>query len=308
VRPHPIGQGIHELKLLLVFNPAAAAGRAAQLMPGVVSSLRAFAEVVVMETRGAGDAVERVAGTDLSGFDGILAGGGDGTLFEVLNGLYRHDLPKRVPLGVIPVGTGNAFARELDLMPGDWKKAVELVRGGRMQAVDVGRVTTPSGTYYFLNIVGAGLPVDAMKTAGRLKFIGNAAYTLATLWQAMKLKSYPFHIELDGNSFHQDSMFLEISNTRFTGTSFLIAPDAVFDDGWLDVILLRRLSRRRLLRLFPTIYSGRHVQYDEIRVMRAREIRILAPANIALAPDGETRGHTPVTITCIHRDLQIFGA
>jgi diacylglycerol kinase (ATP) len=294
------------LKLMLVFNPAAAAGRAARLLPNVVSALRAFAEVELVETRGVGDAVQRVAGADLSGFDGLLAGGGDGTLFEVLNGLYLQDKANRVPLGVIPVGTGNAFARDLDLMPGDWEKAVELVRAGSSKAVDVGRVATASDTYYFLNIVGAGLPVDAMKTAGKLKLIGNTAYTLATLWHAMKLKSYPLHIEIDGNGLHQDSMFLEISNTRFTGTSFLIAPDAVFDDGWLDVVLLRRLSRRRILRLFPTIYSGRHVLYDEIRVSRAREIRILGPSNIALAPDGETRGHTPATVTCLHRDLQIF--
>jgi diacylglycerol kinase (ATP) len=174
--------------------------------------------------------------------------------------------------------------------------------------VDVGRVTTPSETYHFLNIVGAGLPVDAMKTAGRLKLIGNAAYTAATLWHAMKLKIYPLQIEIDGKVLQQDSMFLEIANTRYTGTSFLIAPDAVFDDGWLDVVLLRRLSRRRLLRLFPTIYSGRHVQYDEIRVSRAREIRIVSPVNIALAPDGETRGVTPATVTCLHRDLRIFGS
>ncbi len=154
-----------------------------------------------METRGAGDAVQRVAAADLSRFDGLLAAGGDGTLFEVLNGLYRLDRASRVPLGVIPVGTGNAFARDLGLMPGDWKKAVDLVQAGSIKAVDVGRVATPSDTYYFLNIVGAGLPVDAMKTAGKLKLIGNAAYTLATLWHAMKLKSYPLHIEIDGKDF-----------------------------------------------------------------------------------------------------------
>jgi len=296
------------LKLLLVFNPVAAAGRAARLLPAVVSSLQAFAEVEVIETRGVGDAIEQVARTDLSGFDGLLAAGGDGTLFEVLNGLYRQDHVSRIPLGVIPVGTGNAFARDLDLMPGDWRKAIDLVQAGRVREVDVGRVTSPSETYYFLNIVGAGLPVDAMKTAGRLKLIGNAAYTVATLWHAMKLKIYPLQIEIDGKVLVQDSMFLEISNTRFTGTSFLIAPDAVFDDGWLDVVLLERLSRRRILRLFPTIYSGRHVQHKEIRVIRAREIRILAPADIALAPDGETRGQTPATISCLHRDLLIFSA
>jgi diacylglycerol kinase (ATP) len=294
------------LKLLLVFNPMAAAGRAARLLPGVLSALEAFARVEVIETRWAGDAIQRVAQADLSAYDALLAAGGDGTLFEVLNGLYQQDKANRIPLGLVPAGTGNAFARDLDLMPGDWKKGVGLVQAGRLRAVDVGRVKTPSETYFFLNIVGAGLPVDATKTAGNLKLIGNAAYTVATLWQAMKLKSYPLRIEIDGKIIEQDSMFVEISNTRFTGTSFLIAPDAVLDDGFFDVILLDRLSRRRLLRLFPTIYSGRHVLYDEIRTFRAKEIRIMAPADMALAQDGESRGCTPATITCLHRDLQVF--
>jgi diacylglycerol kinase (ATP) len=294
------------LNLLLVFNPAAAAGRAERLLPAVCAALKTFARVEIMKTRGAGDAIARVAGADLSTFDAVLAAGGDGTLFEVLNGLYRQDKASRIPLGLIPAGTGNAFARDLGLLPRDWKKGIGLIQAGRTRAVDVGRVNTPSGTYHFLNIVGAGLPVDAMKTAGHLKLAGNTAYTLATLWHAMKLKSYPLYLEIDGKEIRQDSMFVEISNTRYTGTSFLIAPSAVPDDGLLDVVLLARLSRRRLLRLFPSIYSGRHVLYDEIRTFRAEEIRILAPSGMGLAPDGEIRGCTPATITCLHRDLQIF--
>lgn len=106
------------LKLLLVFNPMAAAGRAARLLPGVLSALEAFARVEVIETRWAGDAIQRVAQADLSAYDALLAAGGDGTLFEVLNGLYQQDKANRIPLGLVPAGTGNAFARDLDLMPG----------------------------------------------------------------------------------------------------------------------------------------------------------------------------------------------
>jgi diacylglycerol kinase (ATP) len=177
-----------------------------------------------------------------------------------------------------------------------------------VRRVDVGRVETPTETYVFLNIVGAGLPVDAMKTAAKLKRIGKAAYTVATLWRAMKLKSYPLVIEIDGKTIEQDSMFVEVSNTRYTGTTFLIAPDAVLDDGMLDVILLRRLSRRRLLRLFPTIWSGTHVRYAEVRTIKARQVRIRAPEGLVLAPDGELQGCTPATITCLPGDLQIFCA
>ena len=294
------------MKLLMIFNPHAGNGRAARLLPRIRGELEKIAELDVLKTSGAGDATRWVAAADLSIYQGVLAAGGDGTLFEVLNGLYSHGKDSRVPLGLIPVGTGNAFARDLDLMPGDWVKAVGIIAQGRTRRVDVGRVSTRSESFYFLNIIGAGLPVDAMEMAGKLKFIGNPAYTLATLWRAMKLKSYPLVIEIDGNIIDKESMFVEISNTRYTGTSFMIAPAAALDDGFLDLTLVSRLSRSRLLRLFPSIYQGNHVRYPEVFTCKAKKIKLISPSGMALGPDGEIRGRTPAQINCLHRDLRIF--
>jgi diacylglycerol kinase (ATP) len=296
------------LRLLLVFNPHAANGRAIRLLPRVREAMERFAAVDLLATRGPGDAQRRVAETDLTGYDGLVAAGGDGTLFEVLNGMYAHPRERRRPLGVVPVGTGNAFARDLGLLPGDWEKSVALIGRRRLQPTDVGRVVPDRGEapYVFLNIVGAGLPVDAMKAAKKLKFLGRSAYSAAALWCAMVLETYPLAIEIDGNRMEEDALFIEVSNTRYTGTSFLMAPAAQADDGLLDVTVVRRLPRRRLLRLFPTIYRGRHVDYDEVFTCRAQSVRIAAPENLLLAPDGECRGHTPATITCLLRDLEIF--
>jgi len=300
----------------MVFNPHAAFGRARRLLPSVRDTLGRFAEVDVHLTRSAGDALEQVIAADLARYDGLLAAGGDGTLFEVLNGLYRHQPERRPPLGLVPVGTGNAFARDLGLLPGDWEKAAALIRARQLRRVDVGRVEplgagTPAAAaadppFHFLNIIGAGLPVDAMRTSEHIKFIGRSAYSVAALWRAMRLRTYPLAIAVDGEPVEQDALFVEVSNTRYTGTSFLMAPAARLDDGLLDVTLVRKLSRRRLLRLFPTIYQGRHVAYPEVMTRQARVVTILAPAGLALAPDGEIRGHVPVTIRCLHRDLEIF--
>jgi diacylglycerol kinase (ATP) len=290
----------------MVFNPHAAVGRAGRLLPDLCAALERFATLEVVQTRGAGDAVERVAQADLSGYDGLIAAGGDGTLFEVLNGLYAHPVERRIPLGLVPVGTGNAFARDLGLRPGDWEKGVGIIRAGRLRRVDVGRVTHEGGAYHFLNIVGAGLPVDAMRAAERLKFLGKSAYSVAALWRAMRLRTYPLRVEIDGELIEQEALFVEISNSRYTGTSFLMAPAAELDDGLLDVTLLRRLSRRRLLRLFPTIYHGRHVEYAEVLTRKARCVRLMAPPGLQLAPDGEFRGCTPATVECLRRDLSIF--
>jgi len=294
------------VKLLLIFNPHAAMGRASSLLPDIKNSLEQFAAVDVAQTSHAGHASDLVADADLNLYDGIIAAGGDGTLFEVLNGLYRKDLRQRKPIGLVPVGTGNAFARDLGLMPGDWKKGIEIISENVPRRVDVGRVQTQSETFYFLNVIGLGFAVDAGLSAKKFKMFGNAAYTLGALWETLKLKSYPLHIEIEGENIKQDNVFVEISNSRYTGTSFLIAPEAQIDDGLLDVTLLSSLPRRRLLRLFPTIFSGGHVQFNEVSTFQARHIRIHAPGGCLLAPDGEFYGRTPADISCLHRDLEMF--
>ena len=295
------------MKLLIVFNPNAAHGRAVRKLAAIKTKFESLGiHTEYKPTTHPGHGTELVACTDLSGFDGLVAAGGDGTLFEVLNGLYRHPKSARIPLGLLPIGTGNAFARDLGLKPAAWSDAIDLLQRRRTREVDVGFVKSADKTFYFLNIVGMGFTVDASKTAQKLKFFGNTAYTLATLWQVLKLKSYPLMAKLDGRELCSDNIFITISNTRFTGTHFLIAPDASIDDGLLDVTILENLPRHRLLKLFPTIYDGRHVQYKEISTYKVATINIRSPEAMLLGPDGELIGHSPTEITCLHKDLTIF--
>lgn len=295
------------MKLLVIYNRRAATGRAANSLPDIRTYLvKHSMEADFLFTSRPGDGTELTANSDLTQYDGVIAAGGDGSLFEVLNGLYRHPVEKRVPLGVIPIGTGNAFSRDLGLKPGDWKKAMDIIRARNIRQVDVGHVCAGDCDYYFLNIVGMGFAVDAAITAKKLKFLGKVAYTLATLWNVFGLKSYALRIELDGRIIEQQNVFVEVSNTRYTGTTFLIAPGALLDDGFFDVTLLQKLGRLRLLKLFPTIYSGRHIEFEEVSTIKARHIRITCPVGMLLAPDGEFAGHTPVDIHCLHQDLAIF--
>ncbi len=295
------------MKLLIVFNPNAAHGRAVRKLAAIRTKFESLGiHTEYKATTHPGHGTELVACTDLSGFDGLVAAGGDGTLFEVLNGLYSHPKSARIPLGLLPIGTGNAFARDLGLKPAAWSDAIDLLQRQRTREVDVGFVKSADKTFYFLNIVGMGFTVDASKTAQKLKFFGNTAYTLATLWQVLKLKSYPLVAKLDDRKLCSDNIFITISNTRFTGTHFLIAPDASIDDGLLDVTILDKLPRHRLLKLFPTIYDGRHVQYKEISTHKVATVNIRSPEAMLLGPDGELIGHSPTEITCLHKDLTIF--
>lgn len=295
------------MKLLIIFNPNAAYGRSARKLDEIQAKFDSLGFTATFKpTAYPGHGKELVADADLSRFDGLIAAGGDGTVFEVLNGLYCHPKTARIPLGLLPIGTGNAFARELNLQPGAWAEAVDLLQVGRTRQVDVGMVKSAENTFYYLNTIHMGFSVDAGLTAQKLKFFGNTSYTLATLWQVLKKKSYRLVIEIDGKMIQSDNVFITISNSRYTGTHFLIAPDASIDDGLLDVTMLENLSRLRILKLFPTIYAGKHVEYSEVSVHKAKHIKILSPEAMLLGPDGEFSGSSPAEITCLHRDLAIF--
>lgn len=295
------------MKLLVIFNPRAAHGRSANRLAAIRARFESFGiDAKFLPTGHPGHATELVGATSLSAFDGVVAAGGDGTVFEVLNGLYQHPEALRAPLGLLPIGTGNAFARELNLQGDVMNHAIDILRRGRTRRVDVGYVKTAEKSFHFLNIVLMGFAVDASLIAQKLKFLGQPAYTLATLWQVMKMKSYPLTLETDGERRQSNNVFIAISNSRYTGTHFLIAPSASLDDGLLDVTILENLPRRRLLKLFPSIYSGRHVEYPEISTCQARHISIQSPHGLLLGPDGEFQGRSPVDIHCLPQDLAIF--
>ena len=297
------------MKLLLVFNPQAGGGRAKKLLSAVRSDFQGAGIVpTVAVTEYSGHAERIVSEADLAEFDAVAVAGGDGSLFQAVNGMMNHPAEARLPLGLVPMGTGNAFCRDIGLVPDAWRSGVQLICAGNLKRVDVGRIQSGSGTFFFINIAGFGFVTDAGKTAARLKFTGRSAYTLATLWRCLRLRSHALELEVDGQLFTENNLFVEISNSRYTGTSFLISPGARIDDGLLDITMVRRLSRSRLLRLFPTIYSGKHVQYDEVTTLQGREISIRAPAGLELMVDGEFRGSTPARIDCLAGAIEMFAS
>lgn len=292
---------------LLLLNPGAGGGRAGKLQAAIADEFnRNGIALTVFRSTGLGSIRRHLAEVPLEEFAGIVAAGGDGTLFEAVNGLMARERKARPPLGVLPIGTGNAFSRDLGLAANDWKTAIERISLHELRPVDVGQVDCPEGRHHFLNIAGLGMVVSAGLTAARLKAIGKSAYTLAALWQVLRLPSQPVKIRHDGKRFEQDCLFVEFSNSRYTGTSFLMAPAAQLDDGLLDMTAVKRLSRLRLLRLFRTIYTGQHVRHPEVTSLQGREFEVLEPSGCAMMIDGEFAGVTPAVIRCLPRELQLF--
>jgi len=295
------------LKLLILFNQHAAHGRAKSLQPNIELAFKdrgVTCECLIDHAPWQG--IDLIQNADLQAYDGVVAAGGDGTLFELINGYQRNVQENKPPIGVLPLGTGNSFARELDLGGYEWQKAVNLIAAGHTRACDVGRFVTEGEVYYFLNILGFGFVSDVNATSSRFKWMGNTSYSMGVFWQLALMKTYPLVLELDGERLERTNFFVEIANTQFTGATFHMAPKAKIDDGLLDVVLLNKTSRLRVLKLFPTIFKGTHIEQPEVEMFQARSIRVLAPAGKTLTPDGEQMGSTPIEVTCLPGAIDVF--
>ena len=288
------------MKILVIYNPHAGGERARRLLPAIrryLAEKDVAAEFLLTEARG--HAMTIAESSDFAPFDAVVAAGGDGTLFEVLNGYLRNPGAHKPALGLIPNGTGNAFMKELGLRKSDWRQAIDIIARDQSRAVDVGRLRAQGQTWHFLNTVGMGFIADIAATAARLKWLGNFAYTLAVLIRLPRLKAQTLKLDIDGTRVEREGVFVEVANSSYTGTSFLIAPKARLDDGLLDVVLLRRISRIGLLRLFRTVYDGSHIRDPHVEYLQARSISVVEAVPGQLVPDGEILGVSPASFECL---------
>ncbi len=294
------------MKLLLIYNTHAGHKRAKKMLPEVESLFNEKGVKFDLSLTDYPEHARDIArNTQFDLYDGIVAAGGDGTLFEVINGYFQNQGKTKIPLGVIPVGTGNAFARDLDLDSNRLEEAVEIIHLGKTRKVDVGLFHTHGQDYYFLNIMGLGFVADVTKTAFKLKALGNIAYTIGVLYRTVFLKAFHLKIEADGKKMEQENIFVEVSNTTYT-SNFLMAPNAKIDDGLLDITLLRKITRRRLLQCFPKIFTGEHILFEEVEQFKAKKISIETETPKIITPDGELVGISPVKVECLHQAVEVF--
>jgi diacylglycerol kinase (ATP) len=294
------------MKILLIFNPNAGHGHAGKILSQVERALNEHKiEFDLQLTQFPGHGIELVRNADLNGYDGLVAAGGDGTLFEVINGYFQNPAQVWIPIGILPIGTGNAFARDLELDNSNWIEAIKIIATQKTRKLDVGKFHSNGKDYYYLNILGMGFVADVIKIAQKLKIFGNFSYTLGVLIRTIFLSADSLSIEIDGQNLERECTFVEISNTRYTA-NFLMAPKAITDDGLLDVTIANKLNRRRLLKCFPKIFTGEHVLMPEIESFQAKSIKIVSKKEKVLSPDGELFGTTPVEIECLKQKIEVY--
>lgn len=298
-------------RYLAIVNPAAGGGRCRRLAADALAQLRQRGlSLEVRETSGPGDAIEMARSAAASGSRRFIAVGGDGTAFEIVNGLTQHlgatQPEQRVTLGFLPLGTGNSFLR--DFGAGNSGQAVEALVQGRTRSCDVLRLEHDSGSLHYLNLLSLGFVAEICAlTNRRFKALGASGYGLGVLVALSKLTSRLTRMRVDaGPAWEQAMVFLSVCNSRFTGGSMMMAPYADTGDGQADLIVCGPMDRLTLLATFPKIFRGHHVHHHQITSSRARSVEFFEPAPIDLMIDGEVLRHAPRRIDVCPAALDVL--
>lgn len=284
-----------ERKIAMLVNPASGGGKGAKNAPIAARRLRERGIQVTELTGGSAEESLRLAHTAIrEGADALVACGGDGTLNLALQAVAGTD----VPLGLIPVGTGDDNARTLGLPRKDPAAAADVIADGRTKQIDCGHLELAAGeSRYFLGIMSVGFDSQVNERANRMTWPhGQARYLVATAAELRVFTPIPFEITIDGTSVNQTAMLVAIGNGISYGGGMKICPDAVQDDGVLDMTVLGAVSKLKFLRDFPGVFKGTHVKDASVTQHRFTTATINAAGQVAYA-DGERIGEVPATVT-----------
>lgn len=252
-----------------------------------------------------GHAFEIVRQISIAEYDAIVIMGGDGTNYQVLNGVLKYHGDRQLPpLGILPVGRGNSFSMDLQIF--SIEDGLAALSRQATRKVDVCRFSQNSDIYYFVNLMGFGFVTDVAKTAARFKWAADFSYVIGVFHRLLGLNFHEMVLEIDGQVIRGKNCFVEICNSRYTGGNMLMAPEAQIDDGLFDAVVLAPLSRLSLIATFPKIFKGTHGENPALQFIKAKSARVYTQPQKMLLPDGEMFGSTPTEIDILPRLIRYF--
>ena len=283
----------------LIANPRAARGRALRSLAPAVRRLKEHgARVTVGCGTDADDALRVARELAADGPDALVALGGDGMAHIAVQAVAGTG----VPLGLLPVGTGNDLARALHVPRGDPRAAADVIAAGRTRVIDVAGA---AGERYTTVLTGG----FASRVAERLYTGrgggGSLSYVAAVAAELRAFRPEPFILELDGERWETAAMLVGVANTGRFGGGMAICPDADACDGLLDVCVCGPVSRPEFVRVFPQVYRGTHVDHPSVTIRRAATVSVAAPGGVAYA-DGERMSGFPLTVRCEPGALRVL--
>jgi diacylglycerol kinase (ATP) len=278
-------------EIALLTNPTAGKGRGARYRDVARARLQdAGFAVRDLVGRDADEALDLARTCVADGVEAVVVCGGDGMVHLAAQALAHSD----VALGIVPAGTGNDVARYLGVPRRDPVAAADRVIASRTRRIDLARV----GSQWFVTVLAAGFDAVVNERANSMTWPrGQMRYNLATIAELRTLHPLHYTLSLDGHEVHRDAVLVAVGNGPSFGGGLRITEGAVLDDGLLDVVVIRPMSRARLVRTYPRLFTGTHVRAPEYEHHRVRSVTVAAPGIVAYA-DGERIGGLPLTITC----------
>jgi diacylglycerol kinase (ATP) len=291
-------------RITVLTNPASGHGNAPHAAERAIARFQQRGvDVVAIAGTDAEHARRLIDGALEHDMDALVVVGGDGIIALALQVLARSD----VPLGIIPAGTGNDHAREFHIPTRDPEAAADVIVDGVAETIDLGRIKGADGTdKWFGTVMAAGFDSLVSDRANRMTWPhGRMRYNLAMVAELSKLHLLPFRLTFDGRELETELTLAAFGNSKSYGGGMKICPNADPTDGLLDVTMAQSASRTKLIRLFPTVFKGTHVDLDDVRTDRARTITVDSPGINAYA-DGDYVCPLPVEVSAVPAALKIL--
>lgn len=291
--------------ILFVVNPFAGKGNAllvAQYAEEVLSKSGIKTTLFISQSKG--DISIITSKYNSTDFTSVAVLGGDGTMHEVLNAVMVDESWLKLSYILFPCGTGNAFNYDLDCLTTE--KAIELLLNGGESLIDIAEVKTNAGSIWSFNIVGCGLVAHINVLAEKMRWLGAARYTVASLIKILSNPTIKAKVLTNGEVIDAEFCFLFACNTRYTGKAMKMAPLASLNDGKIDFLIVRKATRLKLLGLFPKVFSGRHLDSPLLQYVQTDYIKIETERPEMVNIDGEIKGNTSLEILMHPRKLKII--
>ena len=277
-------------RFFAIVNPAAGGGSAKKLASATLARLRQNGlNIDVIASSAPGHAGDLAHEAYAQGYRNFLAVGGDGTTHEILNGIFsRNATPDRIALGFLPLGTGNSFLRDFTDRGAD--ASVQALLENRKRPVDLIRLIHATGEVYSFNILSLGFTADVGAITNRLfKPLGHLGYLLGVFVRVAQLKRRAFTLRCDNETVWDDrrSLFLTFNNSKYTGGTMLIAPQADPSDGFIEFVRWGPIGRFGLLRMLPRLYDGTHIKHPLASRKSVRHVEFNIPVPVDVLIDGE---------------------
>ncbi len=301
-------------KTAVIVNPVSANGKTGKRWPEIKEAMASEGlEFDYSLTEKPYHATELTKEYLSNGYDLIISVGGDGTANEVVNGFFDNGslIRPEASIGFISTGTGCDFRRTLD-MPAEINLATRKIINSPGRLIDIGLASYESGDDFckrlFINVAGLGLDGDTVARVNRTTkiFGGFISFLWGTLVSLILYKNRKMLIKIDGEVIYTEPVTLvSFCNGRYFGGGMKIAPKAIIDDGYFDIIIIRGLSKFNLIKSLPKVYKGTHLSHPRIVSLRGKNIEVDASVNALLNLDGEQPGNAPVEISILPNILKL---